>query len=100
MTAAHTLTERMRRVERLLGLGEDRPAAPPKPAPVPYKLPHELQCSFCGKTQREVRRLIAGPTVYICDECVCLCVSILVEPEATREATLADVCKWLDLGTR
>ncbi len=34
-------------------------------------------CSFCGKTQNEVRRLIAGPGVYICDECVDLCVSVL-----------------------
>ena len=32
-----------------------------------------LYCSFCGKSQREVRKLIAGPTVFICDECVELC---------------------------
>jgi len=32
-----------------------------------------LFCSFCGKNQNEVRRLIAGPSVYICDECVDLC---------------------------
>ena len=32
-----------------------------------------LSCSFCGKGQREVGKLIAGPTVYICDECVELC---------------------------
>jgi ATP-dependent Clp protease ATP-binding subunit ClpX len=32
-----------------------------------------LYCSFCGKSQQEVRKLIAGPTVYICDECVELC---------------------------
>ena len=32
-----------------------------------------LSCSFCGKSQREVRKLIAGPTVYICDECVVRC---------------------------
>ena len=32
-----------------------------------------LSCSFCGKSQREVRKLIAGPTVYICDECIKLC---------------------------
>src|SRR5215467_4684581 len=35
--------------------------------------PKTLYCSFCGKSQHEVRRLIAGPTVYICDECVELC---------------------------
>ena len=34
-------------------------------------------CSFCGKSQKEVRRLIAGPTVFICDDCVYLSVSIL-----------------------
>ena len=34
-------------------------------------------CSFCGKSQSEVGRLIAGPGVYICDECVDLCVSVL-----------------------
>jgi hypothetical protein len=36
-----------------------------------------LQCSFCGKSQREVRKLIAGPTVYICDECIGLCNDII-----------------------
>ena len=36
-----------------------------------------LYCSFCGKGQPEVRKLIAGPTVYICDECVELCVDII-----------------------
>ncbi|MCY4292414.1 MAG: ATP-dependent Clp protease ATP-binding subunit ClpX [Roseovarius sp.] len=38
-----------------------------------------LYCSFCGKSQREVRKLIAGPTVYICDECVELCMDIIRE---------------------
>jgi ATP-dependent protease Clp ATPase subunit len=38
-----------------------------------------LYCSFCGKDQHEVRKLIAGPTVFICDECVELCMDILVE---------------------
>jgi ATP-dependent Clp protease ATP-binding subunit ClpX len=38
-----------------------------------------LQCSFCGKTQREVKKLIAGPTVYICDECIHLCNDIIAE---------------------
>ena len=36
-----------------------------------------LVCSFCGKTQDEVHKLIAGPTVFICDECVGLCMQIL-----------------------
>jgi ATP-dependent Clp protease ATP-binding subunit ClpX len=38
-----------------------------------------LYCSFCGKSQHEVRKLIAGPTVFICDECVELCMDIIRE---------------------
>ncbi len=38
-----------------------------------------LKCSFCGKGQKEVRKLIAGPTVYICDECIGLCNEIMAE---------------------
>ena len=38
-----------------------------------------LYCSFCGKSQHEVRKLIAGPTVFICDECVELCNDIIKE---------------------
>ena len=44
----------------------------------------DLRCSFCGKSQREVRKLIAGPSVYICDECVELCNEIITE-EYERE---------------
>ena len=44
----------------------------------------DLSCSFCGKTQREVKKLIAGPSVYICDECVTLCRDIISE-EQVRE---------------
>jgi ATP-dependent Clp protease ATP-binding subunit ClpX len=45
---------------------------------------NELCCSFCGKSQKEVRKLIAGPSVYICDECVELCNDIVTE-EYERE---------------
>ena len=38
-----------------------------------------LYCSFCGKSQHEVRKLIAGPTVFICNECVELCMEIIRE---------------------
>ncbi|NBY22243.1 MAG: ATP-dependent Clp protease ATP-binding subunit ClpX, partial [Gammaproteobacteria bacterium] len=38
-----------------------------------------LYCSFCGKSQHEVRKLIAGPSVYVCDECVDLCNDIIRE---------------------
>ncbi len=39
----------------------------------------QLKCSFCGKTQDQVRRLIAGPGVYICDECIELCSEIITD---------------------
>jgi ATP-dependent Clp protease ATP-binding subunit ClpX len=39
----------------------------------------ELKCSFCGKSQKEVRKLIAGPQVFICDECVLVSLRILIE---------------------
>jgi ATP-dependent Clp protease ATP-binding subunit ClpX len=39
----------------------------------------QLKCSFCGKTQEQVRRLVAGPGVYICDECIELCQEIIEE---------------------
>ncbi|MCD6435348.1 MAG: ATP-dependent protease ATP-binding subunit ClpX [Clostridiales bacterium] len=42
---------------------------------------HKLRCSFCGKAQDQVKRLIAGPDVYICDECVHLCMEIISEDE-------------------
>jgi ATP-dependent Clp protease ATP-binding subunit ClpX len=46
----------------------------------------ELRCSFCGKGQDEVKKLIAGPTVYICDECVELCNDIIAEEYEREEA--------------
>ena len=49
-----------------------------------------LCCSFCGKSQREVQKLIAGPTVYICDECISLCGSIIDE-ELEREELAAGI---------
>ena len=44
-----------------------------------------LFCSFCGKSQKEVNKLIAGPAVYICDECIQLC-SEIIEEESEKEA--------------
>jgi ATP-dependent Clp protease ATP-binding subunit ClpX len=49
----------------------------------------ELRCSFCGKSQDEVKKLIAGPTVYICDECVELCNDIIAEEYEREESTRA-----------
>ena len=48
-----------------------------------------LRCSFCGKTQKEVRKLIAGPGVYICDECVTLCNEIITD-EIDKDEKLPD----------
>jgi hypothetical protein len=48
----------------------------------------KLRCSFCGKSQDEIRKLIAGPNVHICDECVDRCNDIL-EREAEAESTPA-----------
>jgi ATP-dependent Clp protease ATP-binding subunit ClpX len=62
-----------------------------------------LYCSFCGKSQHEVRKLIAGPTVFICDECVELCMDIIREENKTslvksRDGvpTPSDIRKVLD----
>lgn len=46
-----------------------------------------LTCSFCGKSQKEVKKLIAGPTVYICDECIGLCNDIIAEEIEKEEQT-------------
>jgi len=52
-----------------------------------------LICSFCGKSQEEVKKLIAGPTVYICDECIELCNDIIAEESKLEDASAADVRK-------
>ncbi|MFY9412796.1 MAG: ClpX C4-type zinc finger protein, partial [Dethiobacteria bacterium] len=48
----------------------------------------QLKCSFCGKTQEQVRKLVAGPGVYICDECIELCNEI-IEEEIGEESDLS-----------
>lgn len=63
-----------------------------------------LRCSFCGKTQHEVRKLIVGPTVYICDECIELCAGIISDTPSTDKnaksksnlPTPQEICKTLD----
>ncbi len=50
-----------------------------------FEDPLNLCCSFCGKSQREVKKLIAGPTVYICDECIDLCNDIIAEESIKQE---------------
>ncbi len=70
--------------------------------PAPEKM---LYCSFCGKSQNEVKKLIAGPSVYICDECIDLCNDIirdeLLSPEFNQEngselPTPKEICSLLD----
>ncbi|AEV67379.1 ATP-dependent Clp protease ATP-binding subunit ClpX [Acetivibrio clariflavus] len=55
----------------------------------------QLKCSFCGKTQEQVKRLVAGPGVYICDECIELCSEIIEEEfeEARTDTELNDIPK-------
>jgi ATP-dependent Clp protease ATP-binding subunit ClpX len=66
-----------------------------------------FHCSFCGKSQHEVRKLIAGPSVYVCDECVALCNDIISEESHDDKApssaevlprlpTPTEICKTLD----
>jgi hypothetical protein len=62
-----------------------------------------LYCSFCGKSQDEVRKLIAGPTVFICDECIELCMDLIREENKSslvksRDGipTPKEICKVLD----
>lgn len=60
----------------------------------PIKQGGKLTCSFCGKSQDDVRKLIAGPTVYICDECIELCNDIIAEElEEERGKALGDLPK-------
>lgn len=64
----------------------------------------DLTCSFCGKSQRDVRKLIAGPSVYICDECVELCSDIITEEYEREDFAAAralvprpiEICRHLD----
>ncbi len=55
--------------------------------PVDRKEGASLTCSFCGKSQKEVKKLIAGPTVYICDECIGLCNDIIAEEIEKEDQT-------------
>ena len=63
----------------------------------------KISCSFCGKSQHEVRKLIAGPTVFICDECVELCMDIIKEENKSSlvkhqdgDPSPKEICKVLD----
>ena len=61
----------------------------------------KLTCSFCGKNQEDVKKLIAGPSVYICDECVDLCndiieeeIKIITEENSKIWAKLLETIDW------
>ena len=57
-----------------------------------------LKCSFCGKSQKQVKKLIAGPGVYICDECIDLCNEIIEEELAeTGEVKWEELPKPMEL---
>jgi len=63
-----------------------------------YEDKKQLKCSFCGKMQDQVRRLVAGPGVYICDECIELCQEIIEEEfEDASELELKDIPKPADI---
>src|SRR5436309_11100426 len=64
-----------------------------------------LYCSFCGKSQHEVKKLIAGPSVFICDECIDLCNDIISDETSSVESvtgpksdlpTPQEICNLLD----
>ena len=56
-----------------------------------------LRCSFCNKTQDQVRKLIAGPNVYICDECVEVCTEIIEDEFDGIEEGKNFIFKWFDI---
>jgi ATP-dependent Clp protease ATP-binding subunit ClpX len=64
-----------------------------------YDEKKQLKCSFCGKTQEQVKRLVAGPGVYICDECIELCSEIIEEEfeESKADTELNDIPKPKDI---
>ena len=91
----------MRRLR--VGSTRDRPGATFRRVPTERKRDDHgnLSCSFCGKSQKEVKKLIAGPTVYICDECIGLCNDIIAE-EIEKESEsfgLAPVPKPAEIKT-
>src|ERR1700693_1123372 len=61
-----------------------------KPPPSPTPNAPVLHCSFCNKSKRNVRKLIAGPNVYICDKCVDICLDIIVEDRKDAPAVVEE----------
>jgi hypothetical protein len=53
------------------------------------RIKHPLCCSFCGKLEDEVKKLVAGPDVYICDACVHVCTRLMADGEAPKPSPTA-----------
>ena len=77
----NVLSARIRGAESPAGTERSQPPTGSQNDTTP---PKTLHCSFCGKSQHEVKKLIAGPSVFICDECVDLCTGI-VEPDDDKQ---------------
>ena len=58
-----------------------------------------LHCSFCGKSQNEVKKLIAGRGVYICDECIEVCINIVADEMAEEKAEKGEITSAENLPT-
>jgi ATP-dependent Clp protease ATP-binding subunit ClpX len=59
-----------------------------------FRRPEELLCcSFCGKSQNDVKKLIAGPGVYVCNECIDICNEIINDDEQTESTTTVRLCR-------
>ena len=69
----------------ILTLTTEKKAVPEEEATQTHK--RVYRCSFCGKAQTEVKTLVAGPGVFICDECVQLCQGIIAKKAATQAST-------------
>lgn len=60
----------------------------------------QLRCSFCGKNETEVLKLVAGPRVYICDKCVVIASQIMSDPRGENQPPEAESSVWSKLLTR
>jgi hypothetical protein len=69
------------KIETALSQASNAPSLAPAEAQHPAPQKPTLHCSFCGKSQHEVKALIAGPGIYICDECVGLCNEVIADKE-------------------
>ena len=69
---------------------DNRPFIPERGSTMPKAQKSDdevLRCSFCNKHQQQIKKLIAGPTVFICNECVDICIGIIAEDEIARDPT-------------